>query len=162
MTPEAHFLVNAAQFAMLLAALIGVTIFAWMKGEAAEKFGAAIYACSSFASFGLGAVLKQALMPTPEFFLDALVAFGFLVLAIRYNSMWLGAAMLLKGLQLALHAIHLTDTDDPHVAGLNVYGLGLNFLSLMMMACIFGGTLASMQIRRRSRTAPAPIAAQAA
>jgi hypothetical protein len=88
-------------------------------------------------------------------FLDAPVAVVFLVLAIRYNSLWLGAAMMFKGVQLSLHATHLTDEADSKIAGANVYSLELCFVSLLISAALIGGTFAAIRERRARRAVSA-------
>ena len=94
-----------------------------------------------------------------EMVCDSCAAAGFLVLALRYNSVWLGAAMMVKGAQLALHATHLTDHEDPHVAGANLYALGLTVISFAILGIILAGTIASVGARRRAASTPAGAAA---
>jgi hypothetical protein len=141
---------------------IAPSLFAWFKGAPAERYGAALY----MASIILGGIFPAMVfgydLPTlAELGLDALVAAGFLWLAIRYNSLWLGAAMMIKGVQLGLHAMHLTDMTDPRsFHGANLYLLALDVVSLMISLTIFFAALASIRARRKARasrpaTAPA-------
>ena len=140
--------------------LIAPCLFAWFKGGPAERYGGAIYTASVLGEFLL--VLAGYNLPTlAELGLDSLVATGFLWLAIRYNSLWLGAAMMIKGLQLGLHAMHLTDMTDPTFKFFNLYLLALDLISLMISLTILLATLASMRAQRKAKrsramTAPRP------
>ncbi len=58
--------------------------------------------------------------------------------------------MMIKGVQLAMHATHLTDADDPHFAGMNLYAVSLDLINLMISFTIIGGTLASTRARRKA------------
>ena len=54
----------------------------------------------------------QVIPELPFMISDGVVAIGFLLLAIRYASLYLGAAMLLQAALFSLHAAHLSgDTD---------------------------------------------------
>ncbi len=129
--------------------MLGACIFAWVKGRAAERYGAALYFFSCVVALVMEFMVGSAL-PITELLFDGVVAAGFLILAIRYNSLWLGAAMMIKGVQLAMHATHLTDADDPHFAGMNLYAVSLDLINLMISFTIIGGTLASTRARRKA------------
>jgi len=143
---------------------IGPALFAWFKGGPAERYGAALYMASVLGGIFPVMIAGYNLPSLAELVLDGLVAAGFLWLAIRYNSLWLGAAMMIKGVQLGLHAMHLTDTTDPRsFHGANLYLLALDVVSLMISLTIFFAALASMRTRRKarvSRAAAAPAAAE--
>ena len=130
--------------------LIAPALFAWFKGGPAERYGGALYVSAIVGTLVL--VMFGYELPTlAELGLDAVVATGFLWLAIRYNSLWLGAAMMIKGLQLGLHAMHLTDMTDPTFKSFNLYLLSLDLISVMISMTIFLATLASMRARRKAR-----------
>jgi len=152
MSSEARFIFNVCQLVLLLGVLITTLVVAWLKGRPAERWGATLYGTSFFGTMALEILTGQSLPVVPELFLDTLVALGFLGLAIYCNNLWLGAAMMIKGVQLGMHASHLTEINDPHFAGLNMYAVGLNLVSIMIMLTILGGTLAGIRARR-SRTA---------
>ena len=157
MSSEARFIFNVCMLVVLLAAMVATLLLAWLGGRPAERLGASLYGASFFGTMALEIFTGQSLPVVPELFLDTLVAFGFLVLSIYYNNLWLGAAMMIKGLQLGMHATHLTDVTDPIFDGLNMYAVGLNFVSLMILLTIMGGTIATMRARRASRRSQ-PIA----
>ncbi|WP_245863807.1 hypothetical protein [Caulobacter mirabilis] len=78
---------------------------------------------------------------------EGLLALGFLVLAIRYASLWLGVAMILQGLQFSLHAFYIVmerERDWLFVAVTNV-------VTLAIILCILVGTVFAW--RRASRAA---------
>jgi hypothetical protein len=156
MSSEAHRYFDLAHFLLYGALLIGVPIFAWLRGGAAERYGATLYCLSVVTSILLEMAMGQKMPVAPEFLLDALVAFGFLALAIRYNSLWIGATLILKGVQLGLHAIHLTDASDARIAGVNVYAEALNLLAIAMLLSILGGALSSARARRRAAAEKTP------
>ncbi len=157
----ARFLINAALFLVLGGGMIGVCAFALVKGRPAERYGAAMYGLAVLLSFAIEGVTGEAIPVLPLLLLDGLVAVGFLFLSIRYNNLWLGAAMMIKGVQLAVHATHLTDVDDPYFAGLNMYGAALDLVSLMILLTILGATLATVAERRKAKASAAAAAGQA-
>jgi len=140
------------------------SLFAWWKGGPAEKFGSSIYAASVLATTFIEMVTGQATPVGEELFLDTAVAIGFLALAIRYNSLWVGAAMMAKGVQLAIHATRLTDGEDSFSSGVNLYALGLNLIALLIVGILVSGTIVTMGRRKRadreaSRVKPPPAGA---
>ncbi len=155
MTSEARFLVNAIVVPLGILLPIGTCVFAWFKGGGAERYGAALFWLSGLGTLGFEMVTGQATPVLEELFLDMAVAIGFLALAIRYNNLWLGAAMMVKGLQLAVHSTHLTDGEDPYFAGFNLYAASLNLVSLLICLILLGGTFAAIRRRKRERLAPA-------
>ena len=89
---------------------------------------------------------------------DAFLAVGFLLVALRYGSLWLGGAMILQAVQFSLHAFYLVvdrtrDTLFAVVNNLNTSGIIL---------CILAGALVAWRRRaRREAVQPAPAAAPA-
>ncbi len=156
MSSEARFIFNVCQLVVLLGVLITTLVMAWLKGQRAERYGATLYAASFFGTMALEILTGQSLPVVPELFLDTLVAMGFLALAIFCNNLWLGAAMMIKGVQLGMHASHLTEVTDPRLFGLNMYAVGLNVVSILIMLTMLGGVITSMRDRRaRSVRQPA-------
>jgi hypothetical protein len=149
MSSEARLFLNLLTYLVVDGALIGACAFAWLKGRPAERYGALAYVLAALASLAIQAVGKWSMPMLPTLGLDSLVALVFLVLALRYNNLWLGAAMMLKGVQLGLHATHLTVGSDSRLAGANLYYLELCVVSVLISATLFAGTLAGMRERRR-------------
>ena len=157
MTSEARLIIDFALYAVFLGVMLGVCLLAWFKGRPADKYGALVFLASVGATmaleFGTGSLNPL----VPELFFDGLEAAGFLFLAVRYNNLWLGAAMIAKGLQLALHATHLTDTQDPALGRINLYAASLTLISFIILMIILGGTLASIRARRATDSRKAAL-----
>lgn len=124
-----------------------VCALAWAKGSAAERWGAGIVLAGSIA-----AALIQILLPAkPEaialLFSEGLYSLAFLMLALRYTSPWLGAAMLLQALQFGLHAFYIVAERRHDLT----YGLVNNLNSIGVLLCILFGIFAT--VRKRARLA---------
>src|ERR1700753_2774500 len=102
--------------------------FAWWKGGPAERYGTTmLIAVWVIADIARG--LSGEKIPTLVMFgTDALEAAGFLYLAVRYSSLWLGAVMIFQSLEFAIHATHMSDADAPRWHGYIVYLLINNIL----------------------------------
>ncbi|MDB5430762.1 MAG: hypothetical protein JWP35_1878 [Caulobacter sp.] len=130
--------------------ILGVCLFAWWKGGPAERWGGTLNV------FVAACALAALLLPpnsrqTAVLVADGLLAFGLLLLAVRYANLWIGAAMLLQATQFVLHTFYyiMEKRHDPF------FGLVNNLVSLGILLCIFGGTLLSW----RKRSAAAVVAA---
>jgi hypothetical protein len=155
MTSEARSLINLLAEVAIWGGIVGVCLFAWLKGRPAEKYGSTVFTASSLGAFAFEVVTGQAIPLAPEMFMDTAVAASFLVLAIRYNNLWLGAAMIVKGAQLALHGFHLTDMDDTQVAGFNLYTASLNLIAILIVLIFLTATVSSVRVRQQARRRPA-------
>jgi hypothetical protein len=158
MTSGARFLIDTVVVDGSIALLVGSCLFAWIKGGAAERWGALLYAGATLLTMGFELATGQSTPVVEELFLDTAEAAGFLALAVCYNNLWVGVAMMVKGMQLAIHATHLTDGEDPMFLGFNLYAAGLNLDSLLICLILAGGTFAAMRQRakRRREAAAAP------
>ncbi|HEX8232874.1 MAG TPA: hypothetical protein VF559_05975 [Caulobacteraceae bacterium] len=133
-------------------ALLGATaLFAWTKGGAAERGGTLVYAVAWLGVLIYELVTGDSFPVVPILMLDAGVALAFLALAIRYNSLWLGGAMILQGLGLGLHAAYLTDLDNPEIFLFYTYALGINLVSFGILVLLIVGTAITMVDLRRHR-----------
>ncbi len=148
MTSEARFLLNVGVLGSVWGALIGACTFAWLKGRAAERFGASLYFFSALGFLGLVLITRDSMPVAAESLVDGAVAVGFLFLAVRYNKLWLGAAMVAKGVQLGLHATHMTELKDAYIGPFNLYTTSLDLVSILISGTIFAGTLADLRARR--------------
>ncbi len=153
MTSGARFLINAIVVGIGILLPICTCLFAWFKGGKAERHGATLFFTAGMGTLTFEMLTHQSTPVIAELMLDSAVAIGFLALAIRYNNLWVGAAMMVKGLQLAVHATHLTDEADPMFAGFNLYAAGLNLISLVLCLILIGGTVASIRRRMADRKA---------
>lgn len=91
---------------LLLIVIVAVAVFAWLKGGMPERIGAILNLAVAILFFVLQRVFDPAALATSLLVIDGLLGVGFLVLAIRYTSLWLGAAMLLQAAQFSLHAFY--------------------------------------------------------
>jgi hypothetical protein len=133
----ARFLLNVGFLTALLGAIVAMTALAWVRGSAAVRYGATIYAVTAIVFMLVRLVSGEELPPAVELLVDALVGVSYLWLALRFNNPWLGAAMILKGAQLALHAAHLTALGDERAFGLNLYAASLNLIAVAVVAVFF-------------------------
>lgn len=129
--------------------LLSVWLFAWMKGGPPERWGATLTAAT-----WIGSIAMQALVPADSremalLVFDFLLAVGLLFIAIAYSSRWLGLAMLLQAVVLALHADAVADLTHRS----RHFIMLLNLASLGMLLAIVGSTLARWIARKRSAAA---------
>ena len=130
--------------------MLATTVFALWKGGPPERLGAA-----TIIVVWVGTVIAQALTP-PAFsgisFLvsDGFAAVGFLVVAIRFSSLWLGGAMMCEAVAFVAHAIHLSDNERVLWHGANLYVLVVNVSSYLVLFVLIGGAIATIRRRRRA------------
>jgi hypothetical protein len=136
--------------------LVGACVFAWWKGGPAERLGTAMLAIS-WVGADLARGLSAEYIPTLVILgSDVLLAAGFLYVAVRYSSLWLGAAMILQAAAFALHATQLSSADSgPRWHGFILYLLLDNVRSYAVLISLIGGTAAAMIKRHREAQAKA-------
>src|SRR5947209_3585595 len=93
-------------FDILVGILVGVFLLALWKGDAPERIGAGVNMAAGLLATGLQYVLSPEAQPVILLLVDGALAAGFLFLALRYASLWLGAALLLQAVQFSLHAYY--------------------------------------------------------
>jgi hypothetical protein len=127
------------------ALLVGTLAFAFWKGGFAERVGACLNVGNGFLTMALNPFLAPGAAAIATLAFDAAAAVGFLILAMRFASLWLGVAMLLQAVQFSLHAYYLVNDLAPDVthAWIN------NFDTTGINLCIIAGTAVAW--RRRSR-----------
>lgn len=118
----------------VLALILGL---AWFRGGPAERIGALIVFVSAVVAMGIHQFAPEDLKHLLLLADEAFVAAGFLALALRYMSLWLGGAMILQAVQFSLHAYYLV-SELPHDRR---YAIINNIDSLGVLACILLGTL---------------------
>ena len=119
-----------------------VCILAWWKGGSAERFGAAAIA-TAWLIVTLAQASNHNLLPIVWVLCaDIALATCFLALALRYSSIWLGAAMLFQGVEIGGHAAILTSSISR-----TLYVWLLDIMSTLVLLAILGGTLASWSRR---------------
>jgi hypothetical protein len=96
-----------------LAGLAVTCLFAWWKGGPPERLGSMMLAISWFGA-DIARGFSNQMVPTATLLAsDILISGGFLYIAIRYSSLWLGAAMMFQAIGFALHAAQMSDSDAP-------------------------------------------------
>lgn len=127
--------------------------FALFKGGPAERWGAAVYGGAWILVTVYEFTTGEGRPVIPILSMDLLVAVGFLVLAVRYNSLWLGAAMMLQGVEFGMHTLYLASdgAPQPHLFGWNAYGLGMNVIGLTVLMFIVGATCVTMAHHHKPR-----------
>jgi hypothetical protein len=133
-------------------ALFGCCGLALWKGGPAEKGGAILLLVTWLAPMIELATAKTYILAGPFMLSDVVMAAGLLILAIRYSSLWMGAAMLVQAIVLSLHAGYFgADRADrsPHV--LHLYVLGKNLASASLLIIILGATVTSIVQRNLAR-----------
>jgi hypothetical protein len=138
--------------------LIATFAFALWKGDAAERIGGGLNLAAGLFAMFLHPLLAPDVQPVALLVVDAALAAGFLFLAIRFASLWLGIAMLLQAVQFSLHAYYMVGdlAHDWNYARVN------NLDTLGIMLCIVGGTIVSWRRRARKRRQDAEKAAEKA
>ncbi|MBI5942609.1 MAG: hypothetical protein HY859_19575 [Caulobacterales bacterium] len=126
-----------------------VCVLAWWKGGRAEQYGVSLKLATSLVALAVHHLLKQGAISGALLTADGVLAVGFLALAIRYSSLWIGAAMLLQAGQFSLHAWYLVNALERD----RFYAIANNLITAGILACILVGTLISW--RRRAKAAAA-------
>ena len=131
---------------VVLGLVILSVAFALWKGGRPERVGALFNGVVAVGVTVLQAFLNDALHTLPILIADGVLAIGFLVLAIRYASLWLGAAMILQAMGFMMHSALLLELiADPEYA----YYAAMNAMSLGVILSIILGTAYAWVVRRR-------------
>jgi hypothetical protein len=135
------------EFEALVGVLIGVFVFALWKGDTAERVGGGLNLAAGMFAMFLHPLLSPDTQPTALLLVDGALAAGFLFLALRYASLWLGGALLLQAVQFSLHAYYIVsgarhdfDYDFTFMLINNLDTTGINI-------CIVAGTILSWRRR---------------
>jgi hypothetical protein len=142
-------------FLIVWLAVLATFVFAVWKGGVAERYAATLVVVGALYAFGVGRLLGSDMRTLALLLGEFLLAMGFLVLAVRYASLWLGGAMLLQAVQFSLHAWYMLGerrTDMFHVIVNNADTVGI-------LLCIVLGTITAWRRRDASRAANATAAA---
>ena len=124
---------------------VATVLLAWLRGGPAERLGATMILVGNLLVVAIhflvpGEPLALALLMT-----DAALAVGFLIVAMRYLSPWLGLAMILQAIQFSLHAYYLVG-EKPHD---DLYRAINNFNTFAILLIILAATILSA-LRYRS------------
>jgi len=94
-------------FYALWAATLGVSAFAFWKGDLAVRLAAGTHLAVEVATFLLNPKIGDAGGESTLLAVDFASAVIFLLLAVRFANLWIGAAMILQSAQFSLHAYYL-------------------------------------------------------
>ncbi|WP_297514849.1 hypothetical protein [uncultured Caulobacter sp.] len=123
--------------------LVAILALAWLRGGAAERIGALIVLVSAACAVMIHLLAPKAVQAPLLLIDEVFVAVSFLALALRYMSVWLGAAMILQAVQFSLHAYYLIgELPRDHF-----YAVVNNLDSLGVLLCILIGTLLAWRKR---------------
>jgi hypothetical protein len=131
--------------------VVGGCGFAVVKGGPGERYGAAIYGLVVVVEAVYEFLSGQAAPAVPMLAVDLAIAVSFLVLAIRYNNLWMGAAMILQGIEFGLHVSRLTDAHEPRLFGLRFYVLAMNVGALLILFIMVGATISTLYRRKHPK-----------
>ena len=131
---------------VVLGLVILSVAFALWKGGRPERVGALFNGVICIGVPIIQVFLHDSLHTLPILVADGLLAIGFLILAIRYASLWLGAAMILQAMGFMMHSALLLELiADPEYA----YYAAMNAMSLGVILSIILGTAYAWAVRRR-------------
>lgn len=124
---------------LLWGVVIGSCAFALWRGGTPERIGAALVLAVALIAGLVDWLIQDPARSLTTLVLDAVLALGFLAVALRYTSLWLGGAMLFQSVQFSLHGFYFL-TDRPR----DLLHFTINNLdTLGIMACLVLGALAS-------------------
>jgi hypothetical protein len=138
-------------FLIVWLAVLATFLFAVLKGGIAERYAATLVVVGALYAFGVGRLLDNEMQTLALLLGEFLLAMGFLVLAVRYASLWLGGAMLLQAVQFTLHAWYMLGERRPDMFIVIVN----NADTVGILLCIVLGTITAWRRRDASRAADA-------
>jgi hypothetical protein len=137
-----------------LATLLGVWLFAATKGGGGERLGASLVAVDWIGTTALVGMTPVEAHEMLRLASDIFAAVGLLAIAIAYSSRWLGVAMFLQAIALALHANTMMGSEPPplwHLLALAILAFGM----LWVIAISTAATWWSRSRRAKAKTAAA-------
>ena len=142
---------------LAIAGMLVTAVLALWKGGAPERLGVIIYAVINIVFQVASTQDSRSLLYSYETLgADLLIATGFLIVALRYSSLWLAGAMVAQGLATAIHGFHLEDEQINQKLvwmGVNVWIVANNVISSVVFWMLLGGTIATWRNRRRVKRA---------
>lgn len=130
--------------------MLATTVFAFWKGGQPERLGAAMIVIVWVGTVAAQMLTSKAASDIPLLVSDALAAAGFLAVAVRYSSLWLGGAMMCEAISFVAHAMRLSDGERTVGHGHNIYILIINVTSYLVLFLLIGGAMATIGRRRRA------------
>lgn len=125
--------------------MVGTFLVSAWQGGIAERYASAFVLLAALAALAIHKFVPESLVHLALLVDEALLAGGFLVLALRYASLWLGGAMILQAIQFSLHAWYIV-AERPHD---RLYSIVNNVDTGGIMLCILAGAFMAALRRRR-------------
>lgn len=120
-------------------AILGSAVVAWVWGRAAERVGGLLNVTAMVLAYAAYTFAPKPILPTFLLAVDGFLAFGFLALALRNASLWLGGALLFQAAQFSLHGFYLV----MHRPFDFIHALANNLDSYGVAACLVAGSIAA-------------------
>lgn len=119
--------------------IFGVCGFALWRGGPPERIGAGLVLLIALVGGGVNQLPTETSRQIGHLTADGVLALGFLAVAVRYGSLWLGGAMLFQAAQFSLHAFFFV-TQKPQNS---FYGVVNNVNLFGVLICLLVGALAA-------------------
>lgn len=119
--------------------IFGVCGFALWRGGPPERIGAGLVLLIALIGGGVNQLPTETSRQIGHLTADGVLALGFLAVAVRYGSLWLGGAMLFQAAQFSLHAFFFV-TQKPQNS---FYGVVNNVNLFGVLICLLVGALAA-------------------
>jgi hypothetical protein len=142
-----------------------ILAFVLWKGDGATRVAAVAYAVLEIATLVVRPKVGEVSGETVLLALDFFCAVIFLILAVRYASLWLGAAMLFQAAQFGVHSYYLV-MELPHdlmhawINNADDWGILISMIVGAVLAIRRRGALAreeaELEARRQQRSSAAP------
>lgn len=145
-----------AAWVLMWGLMLGACISAIWKGGAPERDGAILILSVSVLSPFADSLIPADARLVGRLVSDGLVALGFLVISIRYASLWLGGALIAQAVQFSLQAFYFV-TERDHDAP---YAVVNNLNTVAVLAFLVAGTIAYQRRLAAWRVAKAKYDAQ--
>jgi len=126
--------------------IFGVCGFALWRGGPPERIGAGLVLLIALVGSVINTLPVESSRQVGHLIADGVLALGFLAVAVRYGSLWLGGAMLFQAAQFSLHAFFFV-TQKPQNS---FYGVVNNVNLFGVLICLLVGALAAHN-RARAR-----------
>ena len=131
----------------LLTTIALVVVFAWMKGATPERLGATANLVAALSVFVVQRLLQKPSLELSLLAIDGILGLFLMALAVRFASLWLGAAMLLQATQFSLHGFYFVTMRSMD----RTFFIVNNSVSWGLLLCIIAGTLGTWLVSRRAQ-----------
>lgn len=124
--------------------MVGMALFAFLKGGRPERLGAGAYLFAWFGTIVMQENSGFRGVPLGMFLIDLLLLGVFVAIAWRHRQSW---PVWVSGLQLIVVMAHIMALSGQPVSISSLYTI-MNFTGYLIIACIIAGTFYAWQERR--------------